>query len=245
MPENEFVNQAAVPAGTRVYAVGDIHGRLDLLQALHALIERDAQAGGVDRQVMVYLGDYVDRGQDSPAIIDLLRSNPLPGFEVHRLKGNHEALMLQFLTEVIDPRKWFRNGGRETLGSYGVKIPNILEDDDVEDLAERFRHAVPPEHQQFLTELELSHREGDYFFVHAGIRPGVAIEDQDPNDLIWIRDEFLNSAEDFGVRVVHGHTISDSPVERPNRVGIDTGAFMSGRLTCAVLEGAEVRFLQS
>lgn len=245
MPEVEFVNRAEVPAGTRVYAVGDIHGRLDLLQTLHGMIDRDAQEGDVDRRVLVYLGDYIDRGHDSPEIIDLLRSNPLPGFEVHRLKGNHEMLMLQFLTEVIDPRKWFQNGGRETLGSYGVKIPSILDDGDVEKLAEQFRNAVPPEHHQFLAALELSHREGDYFFVHAGVRPGVAIEDQDPIDLIWIRDEFLNSDEDFGVRVVHGHTITDAPVERPNRLGIDTGAVTSGRLTCAVLEGAAVRFLQS
>lgn len=243
--DGEFVNQAEIPAGTRVYAIGDIHGRLDLLQSLQAQIKEDVQDGEISRHVLVYLGDYIDRGLDSPEVIDLIRNEPLPGFEIHLLLGNHEKLMIQFLTEEIDPSKWFRNGGRETLDSYGIKVPNLLEEGDAEKLADQFRDAVPPEHLQFLRGLELSHREGDYLFVHAGLKPGVPVEDQDAADLIWIRDEFLDSDYDFGVRVVHGHTISEDPVERPNRVGIDTGAYRTERLTCAVLEETAVRFLQT
>lgn len=240
---------ASVPADTRVYAVGDVHGRADLLQLLHDRIRADAEGSGAARKVVVYLGDYVDRGNESRQVVDMLIEQPLEGFETVHLKGNHEAFMIGFMDDPLLAQVWIMNGGGATLASYGVEYGHLsgrpLGLDDLEELRHRFVEALPGSHRDFLENLALYHTEGDYLFVHAGIRPGVPVEEQNEEDLVWIRDEFLDSAADHGKVVVHGHTIEWDPVVRPNRIGIDTGAFASGTLTALTLEEAEHDFLHT
>jgi serine/threonine protein phosphatase 1 len=234
---------AHVPAGSRIYAIGDMHGRLDLLERLRTVIVEDAKWHPVERKVVVYLGDYVDRGLDSRGVVDLLARENLPGFESVFLKGNHEDSMLQFLTDPGVAPAWMNYGGDATLYSYGVRPPDPRKIDELLAAQKAFVEALPPKHLKFLRALKLVHIEGDYAFVHAGFREGVPIDFQTPEDMMWIRDEFLWSDADFGKIAVHGHTITDHPEIRPNRIGIDTGAFATGTLTCLVLEGAERRFL--
>jgi serine/threonine protein phosphatase 1 len=238
-----------VPDGTRVYAVGDIHGRADLLSTLRKKIARDAKKGtrkaGIKHKVVVYLGDYVDRGPDSFGVIEMLLEEPLPGIEEIFLKGNHEDYMTKFLAGDGDGLGWLFNGAETTIASYGID-PGSWMDFDPERLrtlrAELF-DAIPEGHRAFLKDLTLHHREGDYLFVHAGIRPERPLDAQDDEDLMWIREDFLESTADHEARVVHGHTISWTPEILPNRIGIDTGAFVSGVLTALVVEGAETRII--
>ena len=234
---------AQVPAGSRIYAIGDIHGRADLVERMRGVIVEDADRHPVERKVVVYLGDYVDRGPDSRGVVDLLAREPLLGFESVFLKGNHEDSLLQFLDDPGIAPAWMAYGGAATLYSYGVRPPDIRKAEDITAAREAFTRALPGEHLAFLEALELVHIEGDYAFVHAGFREGIPIEFQNPEDLMWIRNEFLESDADFGKIAVHGHTITDRPEIRPNRIGIDTGAFATGMLTCLVLEGTERRFL--
>jgi serine/threonine protein phosphatase 1 len=232
-----------VADGARVYAVGDIHGRADLLRQLERRIEDDAAAAPSPRKVVVYLGDYVDRGEHSRQVIDWLLDHPLSGFERIHLLGNHEDSMLRFLTDVQIGPAWLTYGGGATLHSYGIKPPGS-ERDLVRAQAE-LRDRLPPRHLAFLRELSLSHIEGDFYFVHAGVKPGVPLDAQALEDMLWIRDEFLCSRVDFGKIVVHGHTITEAPEVKRNRIGIDTGAFASGKLTCLVLDGETWSFLQT
>ena len=236
---------ARVPEGSRVYGIGDIHGRHDLLTALRERILSDAEAADRMRRVVVYVGDYVDRGPDSRDVIDLLVEEPLPGFESVYLLGNHEAFLLKFLEDESVGLLWMMNGGAATCRSYGVDpqaAPHFV--DRMLWLQEELRARMPPAHMAFLDELTLSHVEGDYLFVHAGLRPGVSLEDQDPEDLTWIREPFLSSDRDHGKIVIHGHTPTSDPVLRPNRIGIDTGACFGGQLTAVVLEDDRQRLLQ-
>jgi len=237
---------ASAPPGSRVYAIGDIHGRADLLRDLHARILADAAAHPAGRRVVVYLGDYVDRGLDSRGVIETVMGDALPGFERVTLKGNHEDLMLRFLDDSGIAPSWFYNGGIATLFSYGIASRG--EDGEQRSgsaLQDELRRRLPAAHLDFLRNLALTHREGDYLFVHAGIRPGVALEKQAEEDLIWIREPFTASRADFGFTVVHGHTIVPDVETTPSRVGIDTGAYFSGKLTCLVLEGTGRTFLQT
>ena len=235
---------ARTPNGTRVYAVGDIHGRADLLRRLHRNILDDAEDARAARKVVVYIGDYVDRGPDSFGVVDMLIEEPLEGFERHHLKGNHEDFLLRFLESGADGEVWMMNGARATLESYGVEWSDMAYGPDGLAAARRkFADFMPESHLRFFHGLELRHSEGDYLFVHAGVRPGVPLAEQRPFDLMWIREAFLDSDADHGRVVVHGHTISPAPEVRPNRIGIDTGAFRSGRLTALVVEGVERRFL--
>jgi len=243
--------QYRVPDGTRVYAVGDIHGRADLLTTIRKKIARDGKKGikkaGIKRKVVVYLGDYVDRGPDSFGVIEMLLDDPLDGFEEVYLKGNHEDYMTKFLIGDGDGLGWLFNGAESTIASYGVE-PGSWMDFDPERLRElrsELFDAMPKRHRDFLKDLELSHTEGGYLFVHAGIRPEVPLDAQDEEDLMWIREDFLQSEADHAARVVHGHTISWTPEILPNRIGIDTGAFVSGVLTALVVEGAETRIITS
>lgn len=234
-----------VPEGCRVYAIGDIHGRADLLGPLHRQIMEDAAEATGLRRVIVYLGDFVDRGPDGAGVIEMLINEPLEGFESHYLKGNHEDMMIRFL-ESGGGEMWFMNGARETVDSYGIGLSDLsFFLDDMESLAQALDDALPETHRAFLYGLELHHREGDYLFVHAGVMPGVAVQDQSERDLMWIRDEFTRTDADFGAIVVHGHTIREQPEVRPNRIGIDTGAWYSSRLTALVLETDTRRFLQT
>lgn len=230
--------RATVAAGSRVYAIGDIHGRADLLREMHELIRADAKEFPSDRRVVVYLGDYVDRGDESRQVIDLLLDEKLAGFESIYLLGNHERTLLDFLNDISVAPSWFLYGGVETLASYGVRLDRRLPSESAcyTQAQLELRRTLPPRQLAFLHALELTHVEGDYLFAHAGIRPGVALDAQAERDVIWIRDEFLESTVNHGKIVVHGHTITDAPETRANRIGIDTGAFASGKLTCLVLQ---------
>ncbi|MBS0520742.1 MAG: metallophosphoesterase [Proteobacteria bacterium] len=234
-----------LPAGEAVYAVGDVHGRLDLLQDLLDLIMDDARHASDARRSLVFLGDYIDRGLESRAVLDLLLRDPLPGFDTIRLKGNHEDALLSFLDGRTDGRDWLTFGGLETLMSYGVSLRSRPQTDDaIGSLRLSAKAAIPKGHVDLMRACRLYHQAGDYVFVHAGVRPGVPLERQSATDMMWIRDVFLNSREPLpGHVVVHGHTICDQPQDRRYRINIDTGAFASGRLTCLVLRDADRRFL--
>ena len=235
---------SSVPEGTVVYAIGDIHGRSDLLRRLEAKIQRDAAAIDAERRLIVCLGDYIDRGDDAYGVIDHLLHEPPDSFERICLIGNHEAYMLRFFDDSSVAAAWMDNGGGETLLSYDVTPPHWSDlNRGSPKMQAVFRANLPADHENFLRSLERSHREGDYFFVHAGVRPGVPLDRQDPEDLIWIRQEFLSDQRDFGAIVVHGHSIRSEPENLPNRIGIDTGAYKTGRLTCVVLWQNERRFL--
>ena len=230
-----------------MYAIGDIHGRLDLLTRMHAWIAADAAASTADRRVLVYIGDYVDRGPHSSGVIDLLIDQPLPGFEIVHLLGNHEDAMLRFPDDVSIGPTWLTYGGVATLLSYDVELSSTDWHDErvLRRLQGEVRRRVPRRHVEFMRAMKLTHVEGDYLFVHAGIRPGIPLERQEREDLLWIRSDFLEAQEDHGRIVVHGHTISEKPDIRPNRIGIDTGAFFSDRLTCLVLDGADRSFFRT
>lgn len=236
------------PPDTVIYAIGDIHGRVDLLAAIHDRIATDAGLHAAKLKQLVYLGDYVSRGGNSRAVVDRVREWLPEGFQRITLKGNHEDLLLRFLDGEPDVgRHWFDYGGHETLAAYGVVIPDRMARDDcsVAVLRDRFEAALPPSHQEFFRSLPISHRAGDYCFVHGGVRPGVPLSAQNDHDCMWIRKSFLESDDDHGAIVVHGHSISSQPVVRHNRIGIDTGAYHSGVLTCLVLEDTSRNFLQT
>lgn len=234
------------PPGMRVYAVGDIHGRLDLLDELHSLIAADSERGQPLVKAVVYLGDYVDRGLQSKEVVDRLLQAPLADFRVYCLKGNHEQAFLDFLEDPAVGPAWRSFGGVETMHSYGVSMDGMLTTPaEFESARAALVERLPPSHLAFFRGLKLSVTLGDYHFVHAGVRPGVPLERQVPEDLLWIRDVFLDSDNEFGKIIVHGHTPEAEPVIRHNRIGIDTGAYMTGVLTSLVLENGERRFLQA
>ncbi len=234
-----------VPAGLRVYAIGDIHGRLDLLGALLDRIASDncARGEGVETRY-IFLGDLIDRGPDSRGVVERLldfskRAN------ARFLMGNHEQVFLHAMAGNRGAMRFFnRIGGRETLLSYGITDEDYraLDFDELTALA---TEKVPTEHLAFLSGFEKWIELGDYLFVHAGLRPGVPLEEQEADDLCWIRQEFLDHRESFERIVVHGHSITEEIDIRANRIGIDTGAFASGRLTAIGLEGAERWFLST
>jgi serine/threonine protein phosphatase 1 len=238
---------AATPDGTVVYAIGDIHGRPDLLAEMHGQIARHAQTVSQARKVVVYLGDFVDRGPGSREVIDLLVAGPPGGLEPVYLKGNHEDAMLRFLEDTSGGSSWFGYGGLATLASYGIDFDAMPPGpgSGMKRAQAGLRKSLPPAHREFLERLDLSHTEGGYFFAHAGVRPGVPLDEQCPEDLMWIRDAFLASRRDFGAVVVHGHSIRRQPEFRANRIGIDTGAVFTGVLTCLVLAGETRDVLQT
>lgn len=232
------------PDNTRLYAIGDIHGRADLLIDLHAMIRADAADFGGRKQV-IYLGDYIDRGLQSKQVVEMLLDPQLPGFNTVFLKGNHEQALLDFLDYPEATAGWLSFGGRETLLSYGINVTFMPLMKDMQKLAEELNEVLPDTHRRFLEDGLLSFRTGDYYFVHAGIRPGIPLEDQHFEDQLWIRDDFIDSEEDHGAVIVHGHTITPEPELNRNRIGLDTGAFHSGVLTCLVIDGKEQRLLQT
>jgi len=225
-----------VPAGQRVYAIGDVHGRLDLLLPLLAQIRDDIAARAPMDNHVVLLGDLIDRGPYSAETLEYVIGG-LPDFATFQvLMGNHEEAMLRALDPDADNsgNPWLRFGGYEALASYGVPVATLGEELPP---AETLRRYIPERHRSFLAGLAHAARFGDYLFVHAGVRPGVPIEQQSPADLRSIRQEFLDHPGDHGACVVHGHSISTEPDIRPNRIGIDTGAFRTGTLTALGLEG--------
>ena len=233
------------PEDCRLYVIGDIHGRADLLRQLHEQILKDA-ASFLGRKVIITIGDYVDRGLQSFEVIEMLIQENLDGFENIYLKGNHEDFLIRFMEEGSQPKAWLTNGGVATLKSYNVNhFYSFLGRRGFEIIRQRLRKNMPQSHFDFLGRLVMFHREGDYLIVHAGVRPGISLEKQDDHDLLWIEDDFLNSDADFGYVVVHGHTIQPLPDIRFNRINIDTGAYRTNRLTCLVLEGDSRRFLHT
>ena len=235
-----------IPDTTRIYAIADMHGRADLLARLLRVIDKDAAAYGDHRCILVTLGDYIDRGPNSRKVIETLVQLPLKNFEAKHLQGNHEAMLLDFLNDPLEEGVlWLSNGGWATLVSYGLKVSDLPEDvEELPGIRDKLLANMPKEHVSFFKSLRLFYQLGDYYFVHAGVRPGVALDKQKADDLIWIRDEFLFSDKDFGKIVVHGHTITKDPKESSNRIGLDTGAFHTGVMTCLVLSGEERYFLQ-
>jgi serine/threonine protein phosphatase 1 len=195
--------------------------------------------------MLVYLGDYVDRGADTCGVLERLCRKPMAGVRCILLKGNHEDMLLRFLHDAAVGNNWRLCGGMETLLSYKVAVNVALARDGLAALKEDFRKRLPLPHLELLHQLKPCAAIGDYFFCHAGVRPGVALARQQEADLVWIRKEFLQSAVDFGKIVVHGHSPVPEPEVRANRINIDTGAYMTHRLTCLVLEGDERRFLST
>lgn len=238
---------AAVPVGQVVWAIGDIHGRVDLLRALVPAIWADFADRPSARRTLVFLGDYIDRGPTSKAVLETLADlSDMADIETVFLSGNHEDRMLAFMDEPEQGPRWCEFGGRETLRSYEIEPPQ--QDDDVEAWQETSRDLkfrMPRRHQNLLRRLQLSASIGDYFFAHAGARPGVLLEEQSDHDLMWIRNAFLNSPETFDQVVVHGHTPAEDHHSDHRRIGIDTGAYASGRLTALRLEGTSRQILQT
>ncbi|MEQ1639889.1 MAG: metallophosphoesterase family protein [Novosphingobium sp.] len=226
---------AAIPAGQRVYAVGDIHGRADLFTALAEAIEFDDARRGTAETTVILLGDLIDRGPDSAGVVRQARewSARRP---VRALKGNHEEMFLDSFESEEVLRQFLRFGGKETVLSYPID-PADYGAASLEETQRLMRQAVPAEDIAFIEAMEDMIELGDYLFVHAGIRPGIPLEEQRVSDLRWIREPFNNSREDLGKTVVYGHTIYDEADVAPSRIGIDTGAFQSGRLTALGLEG--------
>lgn len=230
-----------------IYAIGDIHGELPLLEELLDEIRWDAHRHRDTSHKIVFIGDYVDRGLHSREVIELVMAG-IEGFETICLRGNHEQVFLDFIKDPTLDRadSWRRDfvGGRETLLSYDIEIEELVAilasgGDISEELA-----AIPAAHVEFIDSLPHQHREPGYVFVHAGIRPGVALDAQEERDVLWIRETFLDDTSDHGAMIVHGHSTRREPEAMPNRINIDTGACLFGTLTAVALEKYEPRFLQ-
>ncbi|MCU0984425.1 MAG: serine/threonine protein phosphatase [Acetobacteraceae bacterium] len=239
MSPPDLMAPASLPPGLRIYAVGDIHGCADKLDALHALMAEDAAGAPEGQRVVIYLGDYVDRGRDSRGVVERLMRKPPFGAQAIHLAGNHEAMMVDALARPDDAeavRLWVANGGAEALASWGV---------DAASPPRSWADAIPEAQRQFLHALRRRAAFGGYFFAHAGVRPGIPLGEQNPDDLLWIREPFLSSTGHLGAVVVHGHTPGREVVVRPNRIGLDTGAVYGGPLSCAVLWADRLRLLQA
>lgn len=233
---------ASLPSGVRIYAIGDLHGRADLLQAMLEEVALDQDLRPVERSIILFLGDYVDRGPSSKEVLDILLECAKRNESVF-LKGNHEAFLLRFLEEPAILAEWRLHGGLNTLISYGLDVSFSPDEHEYVRLSQELAHQTPANHLAFLNGLRLSFQCGDFLFVHAGVRPGGNIEDQAERDLLWIREEFLDYTGSFGAFVVHGHTPVRHPEIRSNRLNIDTGAFATGRLSCAVIEASTIKLL--
>ena len=236
----------AAPDGNRLYAIGDVHGRLDALDILLEAIRADALQGDL-HPVLVMLGDYVDRGPASRGVIErLIELERDPMLETRFIRGNHDDTMMRFTAEPSIGVSWCGFGGVETLQSYGVTAPLTSDDTEAWAAAQTaFAAALPADHLRFLRALEPYVEYGDYFFTHAGVRPGVELDDQDGHDLMWIREEFLRGSATFSKTIVHGHTPEEDAFVSDRRIGVDTGAYATGRLTAVVLEGVERRLIQA
>jgi serine/threonine protein phosphatase 1 len=233
-------------ARQRVYAIADIHGRADCLDALLRQIGAHA-AGEPDSDVtLVFLGDYVDRGPDSRTVVERLAAGSLLADRAARavfLMGNHEEMLLRFLDDPSVGTEWRQYGGLATLASYGIDLRDIRLGRGLAAASDALAKAMPAGHRAFFEGLAPAFAQGGYFFCHAGVRPGIPLSRQSAADLRWVRDEFLASTEDFGAMIVHGHTPVEEPDRRHNRMNLDLGAYATGRLACAALRGERVDFL--
>ena len=234
----------SLPPGVRIYAVGDIHGRLDLLDELLARIGDDRSSRPAIRSVSVFLGDYIDRGPSSRETIDRLIEYAGANESIF-LKGNHEQIAISCLRDRGLFERWMRLGGLETLASYGITPGASSDARQIVRLQAAFHDALPPSHFRFLRDLQNSFACGDYFFAHAGVKPHIPLSRQKESDLLWIRQEFLSSRDDFGKIVIHGHTPARDIEVGPNRINIDTGAFATGRLTCLVIDESSLSVIDT
>lgn len=241
-------SRKGLPEGARhyrAYVVGDIHGRLDLLDTLLGKIHDELDRSPPRKALIVFVGDLIDRGPDSAGVIERLRTYSRPGVRTVFLLGNHEEVVLRILDgDSSHIAQWLRFGGAQCLVSYGADPVALATMSEAEALA-AIRSAIPASHAHFLHGFADSFRFGDYVIVHAGIRPGVALDQQLQSDLRWIRQPFLEDRRNHGFVVVHGHTITDGVEERANRIGIDTGAYSSGILTALVIEGPDRWYLDT
>jgi serine/threonine protein phosphatase 1 len=236
-------NLASVPHGVRVYAIGDIHGRLDLLEALLARIAAHEHEAPPACPVLIFVGDYIDRGPDSRGVIEVLVNGLPDRFERVFLRGNHEDMMLRIFKQPDQFDLWATNGGLATARSYGIAFtPHPFSATDVKFITSRLDVAIPMPHRKFLEGLRINVTLGDYFFVHAGVRPGIPLAQQKESDCLFIRDEFLSYRGSFGKVIVHGHTPKSEPENLPNRINVDTGAFFTDQLTALCLEGSSRKF---
>jgi serine/threonine protein phosphatase 1 len=234
--QSSSTSTASGPKGQRAYVVGDIHGRLDLLDQLLDRIHREVDADPPPKTLLVFVGDLIDRGPSSAQVVERLRTYRHPGIRPIFLLGNHEEVLLRILAgETGLIAKWRMFGGSQCLTSYGVDPRRVGAQSETQAL-ETIRRAIPPEHVEFIGGFADTCRFGDYLFVHAGIKPGIPLDEQSQSDLRWIRAPFLLDDSDHGFVVVHGHTISPAVDERRNRIGIDTGAFKTGVLTALAIE---------
>lgn len=240
-----WLGEAKTPEGMRLYAIGDVHGCDAMLAAVHERIGADLAARPTPDHRIIHVGDYVDRGPDSAAVIARLAGMMDADRRVLCLRGNHDQLMLDFIADATGAGPtWLSNGGGKTLTDYGVEVKQRYRSrDELLPLAEALSEQLPARHLAFLEGLDYSVRLGDFGFCHAGIRPGVPFDFQDTEDLMWIRDDFLFDGRDHGMVVVHGHTPAAEPEVRPNRINVDTGAVYGGVLTALALEGTGYRFL--
>ena len=236
----------------RIYAIGDVHGQLEMLQSVHARIEWDLKDRPCDSHAILHIGDYTDRGPDSRGVIDYLISLDATGAPIVNLYGNHDRMFRLFLEapggrdyKLRRDLSWLhdRLGGRATLLSYGLDLPEEAQQSDGEEYHAAAAEAVPSAHLAFLSNLRDSYHSGDWFFAHAGVLPGLGLKMQDEDDLIWIRGPFLESKRNHGATIVHGHTPVDHVEDHGNRIAIDTGAGYGNPISCIVIEGASVRIL--
>lgn len=237
------VPQFSFPEGTRIYAIGDVHGCLDLLKRLEERIIDSARDCGLNAGV-IFLGDYIDRGPDVAGVIEHLSRGNFAGLPTRFLLGNHEDIFIEAMAEPPLIREWLRWGGLATLASYRVMLPKIsdpVERDQI--IADAISAALPSHHRAFFDRLEVSVQLGDYLFVHAGIRPGRSLERQSRHDMLSIREPFLSSSKVLPCRVVHGHSVAFDVQTTPCRIGIDTGAYATGRLSSVMIETDHIEIL--
>lgn len=237
-----LTGDASTPEGMRLYAIGDTHGHLSLARALFDKIKADLASAPPQHHRIILLGDYCDRGPDTRGLIDFLIAQA-DHHDMVFLLGNHDQRLIEFPDMADEMGEAFLHfGGRETLASYGIDADLAS---SMRAAGKAFGKALPASHRRFFDEAQLSHTEGDYFFCHAGVKPGVALEVQEPRDLLWIRHEFLQYQGEFDKVIVHGHTPWDRVDIQPNRINVDTGAYDTGILSCVVLEGRDIRVLQT
>lgn len=239
----------SIPAGLRIYAIGDIHGRLDLLKQLMEMIDAEAKPAGITVK-KIFLGDYIDRGIQSKQVLDYLLQylDAAPNHEKpHFLLGNHEQVMREVITrsDIKLLQDWMRFGGRETLMSYGIRPAILPTEASFAGMLGNLLEKVPPSHTTYLNSMQLCVSYGDYFFCHAGARYGVALDAQTEQDLVWIRRDFLANTKKFEKIIVHGHTISEEAELLPHRINVDTGAYATGCLTAIALEGTQQWLVQT
>jgi len=232
---------------SHLYVVGDIHGRLDLVTDICRAIEKDTLKIRARDPVVVFLGDYIDKGPNSREVVDFLCRLPNRGsLKYLFLRGNHEDRLLKFLAHPeLHGEAWLAHGGREAFASYGIRTEAFGPKPNWAKLHSAFRSRLPIDHENFLVNTRLAVAWRSFLVVHAGLNPAASLAEQDPHDLMWIRESFLRSSVDWGLRVIHGHVPVATPEFHSNRIAIDTGAYSTGILTCLVLNGDSIRILQS